>query len=71
MLTTLDALSNSLKKTTKPSSEQEAQGSKGSNNNPVYDEFLQYCTNFARRIADIPNEESRERIKTRNGNGHV
>lgn len=61
MVNTLDALSSSLRKKTK--SEQEDQKSKGRNNDPVYDELLQYCSNFSRRIADIPNEESRERIR--------
>lgn len=63
MVTTLDALSSTLRNKTKQTSEQENQGSKGSNNDPVYDELLQYCSNFARRLADIPNEESRERIR--------
>ncbi len=61
MMTTLDALSTSLMNKNKKSSEPEAQVSKASD--PVYEELLQYCTNFARRMADIPDEESRERIR--------
>ncbi|XP_059352833.1 uncharacterized protein LOC130688539 [Daphnia carinata] len=61
MVNTLDALSSSLRNKTK--SVQEDERSKTRNNDPVYDELLQYCSNFARRLADIPNEKSRERIR--------
>ena len=50
MMNIFDALSSSIGNKTKQNSEQEDEGSKGSNNNPVY-ELLQYCTNFTRRMA--------------------
>jgi|688.fasta_scaffold516086_2 hypothetical protein len=63
MMNTLDALPSSLRIKTKKTSEQEDQGSKRSNNGQVYNELLQYCSSFARRMADIPIVESREKIR--------
>ena len=62
MMNTLDALPSSLRNKTKKANEQDDQGSKENNNDPVY-ELLQFCSNFAKRMADIPIVKSREIIR--------
>lgn len=59
MIGTFEALSSNLKKRKENATEVKK------TSNPVVSELLEYCANFAKRLASIPEKESRD--KSRHG----